>query len=210
MNNQMQDAPLEYYRERIRELDPEEASKRTGITFDPENGRFTLEVLGHTIFAKWPEFKLEPSDEKSCPKILYGFSMHILTMRFLIEGAAAPASGEFKAYRDLPWGELYDKNFQGRCIKRFAYGFGFSPEKFEKAAEALGGVRLEMGDISFDLPFFGGVICRLILWTPDDEFPPSAQFLFSDNTPVAFNAEDLAAVGDVVIGALKEMSAGRK
>jgi hypothetical protein len=41
---------------------------------------------------------------------------------------------------------------------------------------------------------------------PDDEFPPSAQFLFSDNTPAAFNAEDLAAVGDVIIGTLKEIS----
>jgi hypothetical protein len=51
----------------------------------------------------------------------------------------------------------------------------------------------------------GGVVCRLIVWSPDEEFPPSAQFLFSDNTPAAFNAADLAAVGDVVIEALLEV-----
>jgi len=89
---------------------------------------------------------------------------------------------------------------------RFAYGFGYKPGAFEKAAEKLGGGKLELGDKSFDLPFLGGVVCRFILWTPDDEFPPSAQILFSDNAQFAFNAEDLAGVGDVVIGALKEMS----
>jgi hypothetical protein len=132
--------------------------------------------------------------------------MQILAIRYIIAGAAAPPSGAFKAYRELPWGELYDANFQGRCIARFAYGFGFKPDKFENAAEALGGVKLDLGDRSFDLPFLGGVICRFILWAPDDEFPPSSQILFSDNTQVAFNAEDLAGVGDVIISALKEMS----
>ena len=203
MNNQMQDAPMEFYREKFREVDPDEAAKRTGISFDGELKRFELEVLGHIVYALWPDFELVPADSENCPEVLYGFAMQILTVRFLLEGVAAPSSGEFKAYRDLPWGELYDANFQGRCIKRFAYGFGYKPDAFKKAATALGGVQLELGDASFDLPFMGGVICRLILWTPDDEFPPSAQFLFSNNTQVAFNAEDLAGVGDVVVGALK-------
>ena len=206
MNNQMQDAPLEHYHAKFRELDPEEAARRTGLNYDSVSGQFTLNVLGHTIYALWPEFRLVPSDPERCPKILCGFSMQILTIRFLIAGAAAKGSGGYKAYRELPWGELYDANFQGRCIMRFAFGFGYKPDKFGKAAELLGGSRLELGDMSYDMPFLGGLLCRFILWTPDDEFPPSAQILFSDNAPSAFNAEDLAGVGDVVIGALKEMS----
>ena len=207
MSNQMQDAPLEHYHAIFRVLDPEEAAKRTGLYFDAGKGRFTFVALGFTIYAKWPEFELIPADPESCPKILYSFSMQILAIRFLIAGAAAPANGEFKAYRELPWGALYDANFQGRCIARLAYGFGFKLNAFEKAAEQLGGVKNDLGDSSYDLLFLGNVICRLILWAPDDEFPPSSQILFSDNTPLAFNAEDLAGVGDVVISALKEMSA---
>jgi len=206
MNNQMQEAPLEHYHARFRELDPEEASRRTGLHFDKRNGKFTLKVLGHTIYVEWPEFRIVPAEPQSCPKILNGFSMQILAIRFIIAGAAAPASGEFKAYRELPWGELYDANFQGRCIMRFAYGFGYKPEKFGKAAELLGGIKQEPGDMSYDMPFLGDVLCRFILWAPDEEFPPSAQILFSNNAQSAFNAEDLAGVGDVVIGALKEMS----
>jgi len=203
VKNQIYEAPLEIYKERFRSLDPEEAAIRTGCAFDAELGRFSIEVLSLTIYALWPEFELIPADPQKCPEVLYGFSAQILTIRFLLEGAASLAIGLFKAYRELPWGQLYDANFQSRCIKRFAYSFGYSPEKLKKAAEALGGLKLDLGDISFDLHFMGGVVCRLILWTPDDEFPPSAQILFSGNTPAAFNAEDLAGVGDVVISALK-------
>jgi hypothetical protein len=206
MVNQMQDAPLEYYSAKYRAIDPEEATIRTGCPFDAGRARFTIKTLGHTLYAAWPEFDLVPEDSGSCPGMLRDFAMQLLTMQFLISGVAAPSSGAFKAYRELPWGEVYDSNFTGRCIKRFAYGFGFKPEKFAKAAEELGGVKLELGDMSYDLPFLGGVICRLILWMPDEEFPPSAQFLFSDNTQLSFNAEALAGVGDVVISALKQKS----
>ena len=43
----------------------------------------------------------------------------------------------------------------------------------------------------------------MILWEGDDEFPPSSQILFSDNFPVSFAAEDMAVMGDVIIGSLK-------
>ena len=203
MKEQQKSAPLEYYYIKYRETDPLEAARRTGLVFDSERGRFEIRALGHSLYAQWPEYKLAPADEKTCPKMLYDFSMEIVVARYIIEGADMPSHGGFKAYRELPWGEVYDANFQGRCIKRLAYSFGTRLDSFKKAAEALGGVELGYGDASFDLPFIGNIVCRLILWAPDDEFPPSAQFLFSDNTQFAFNAEDLAAVGDVVIGALK-------
>ena len=201
----------DHHLDRYREIDPMEAAERTGLEFDPGLSRFSMSVLGYKLYAKWPEFKLFPDDQKSCPKTLYDFQMQVLAMRVLYLGVRAPSSGSFKAYRELPWGELYDTNFNGRCIKRFAYGFGFKPDAFEKAAEQLGGVKPDaggasFGDVSYDFPFLGGITCRFILWTPDDEFPPSAQILFSDNSVLMYNAEDLAAVGDVIINALKEMS----
>jgi len=215
---------------KFREIDPTEAFVRTDLKFDNENSRFILETLGHQLYAEWPEFKLIPADEKTCPKTLYDFQMQVLAMRVLYLGVSAPSSGKLKAYRELPWGDVYDRNFNGRCIKRFAFGFGFNPDKFEKAAVLLGGTKPDTkgnskndsvqhksfgddstrstscGDASFDFPFLGGIICRFILWKPDEEFPPSAQILFSDNSVLMYNAEDLASVGDVIITALKEVS----
>ena len=214
MEKQNWDISYDMHLDKYREIDPAEVTARTGLEFDSESSRFKLSTLGYDLYAEWPEFKLLPADAENCPKALYGFQMQILAMRVLYTGIHAPQTNVFKAYRELPWGELYDSNFNGRCIKRFAFGFGFKPDVFKKAAEQLSGKILSpesmsgasMGDIAFDFPFLGGIISRFILWKPDDEFPPSAQILFSDNSAIMYNAEDLAAVGDVIISALKEVS----
>jgi len=192
--------------QKYRELDPQEASARTNIQFNHDNSRFTITILGYELYAQWPEFLLTPRNPEKCPKTLYGFQMQVLVLRILYLGIYAPATGNFNAYRELPWGDLYDANFNGRCIKRFVYGFGFKPETFINAAEKLNGIKISGGDIAYEFPFSGNIKCRFILWKPDDEFPPSGQILFSDNSPLMYNAEDLAAVGDVIISALKEAS----
>ena len=206
MKKQNWEISFEHHLKKYSEIDPVEASARTGLEFDPVLSRFTLDVLGHSLYAVYPEFKLIPANEKTCPKTLYNFQTQVLVMRVLYLGISAPSTGKFKAYRELPWGDVYDANFNGRCIKRFAFSFGFKPDVFAQAAEKLGGVRQNLGDVSYDFPFLGGITCRFILWKPDEEFPPSAQILFSDNSALMYNAEDLAAVGDVIISALKEES----
>jgi len=206
MEKQNWDISFDMHLEKYREIDPFEAAERTNLEYDPEHSRFTLHALGYQLYAEWPEFKLIPADNETCPKNLYGFEMQVLVLRVLYLGINAPQTGNFKAYRDLPWGGLYDTNFNGRCIKRFAFGFGFKPDIFAKAAEKLGGKKLDLGDVSYEFPFPVDIACRFILWKPDEEFPPSAQILFSDNSVLIYNAEDLAAVGDVIISSLKEMS----
>ena len=79
----------------------------------------------------------------------------------------------------MPWGEVYLRQFDGRCIKRLAFSYG----------NRLG-----------DFPEYK---IQMILWEGDEEFPPSSQILFSDNFPVSFQAEDMAVMGDVIIGSLK-------
>ena len=59
------------------------------------------------------------------------------------------------------------------------------------------------GDIAYQLEIFPGYLVQMILWEGDEEFPPSSQILFSDNFPVSFAAEDMAVMGDVIIGSLK-------
>jgi len=206
MEKQNWEISFDIHLKKFSEIDPLEAAMRTNLEYDAEQSRFIIHALGHRLYVEWPVFKIIPADNEACPKKLYDFQMQVLVMRVLYLGIYAPQTGNFKAYRDLPWGGLYDTNFNGRCIKRFAFGFGFKPDVFAKAAEKLSGKKLELGDVAYELPFLGNVACRFILWKPDDEFPPSAQILFSDNSVLMYNAEDLAAVGDVIISALKEMS----
>ena len=82
----------------------------------------------------------------------------------MTEGAAAPASGKFLTYREIPWGEVYFKQFQGRCIFRLAYGFGNKLEKFAAIMDKIGGTKLDFGDISYEFEFLNGLQLRMILW----------------------------------------------
>jgi hypothetical protein len=193
-----------------------------------QDGAFHVTLLGQPLLASWHEFGLTTVHD-NCPAVLLGDLAQILIIRFLLEGAVVPSSGKFLTYRELPWGDVYDSNFQGRCVKRLAFTFGNRLESFIAAAEKLGGKALSLspgvaepsapGDTpassaravietpprgaSVELRFFEDVFIRLIVYAGDDEFPPSAQFLFSDNAWAAFTAEDLAAAGDLVISALK-------
>lgn len=202
MKNQKDEAPLAIYTARYAEIDPQTVTARCGAAFD--GGGFTLTLMGYPIYAAWPEFSIKTAE--GAPAALSSAAVKILVLRYLTEGVAAPATGRFLVYRELPWGAVYDANFQGRCSRRLAFTFGTKPELFRRACQALGARPLELPDVSYELPFFDGLAIRLVLRDGDEEFPPTSQFMFSDNFVTALSAEDVAVVGEVVIKVLKELS----
>ena len=190
--------PYEHYMEIYRSLKPEDISSRTHVPYDAETQTFTLRLMGVTYQVSWPDYEVRHLDREDLQyyPLEGAANARILVLRYLTEGAAAPATGKFLTYREVPWGEVYFKQFQGRCLLRLAYGVG-----------KLGAKQLSHGDAGYEFEFLNGLYLQFLLWEGDDEFPPSAQILFSDNFPVAFvMGEDMAVVGDVSIGALKALS----
>ena len=201
--------PYEHYMEIYRGLDPQDISSRTNIPYERETQTFTLRLMGVTYQVSWPDYEVRHLDREDLQyyPLEGAANARILVLRYLTEGAAAPATGKFLTYREVPWGEVYFKQFQGRCLFRLAYGFGNKLQKFREIMEKLGGRPLSHGDAGYEFEFLNGLYLQFLLWEGDDEFPPSAQILFSDNFPVAFvMGEDMAVVGDVSIGALKALS----
>lgn len=215
--DQKNGVPLSYYRELLAGKDPEELARRSGIPFG--DGAFRLTLLGRGI-------RLLTADGTSAGGVAPVFdsgtsvfddgtpappNVQILLLRLVTSGALAPSGGRLLAYRELPWGSVYDANFRGRCIGRLARSFGRDLQAFDRICVRLGGISAGKG--SWDLPFIcvgegcGGPILtvRLTLWPGDEEFPASAQFLFSDNFPAAFTAEDTAVVGDVILNTMSAM-----
>jgi hypothetical protein len=203
--NNREGRPLEIYRALYEKLDPPEVAERCGVAYDPETGSFELNFMGNRHAVSYPEFSIRtvvknvPADRLAEPG-----PAHILVIRYLIEGRLMPATGKYLTYREVPWGSVYEPNFSGRCIKRLAYSYGNSRGLFSKIMEAMKARAIKGGDVAYELEFMDGLFIRYLLWEGDDEFPPSAQILFSDNFPGAFTAEDLAVVGDVTIDAMKE------
>lgn len=200
--------PYEHYLELYRNADPEEISRRTGIPYDSAKHTFKLRLMGITYEILFPDYQVNHCQEETIGyyPLETQVNARILILRFLVESQRANASGKFLTYREVPWGNVYLKQFQGRCLMRLAYGYGNRLEKFGEIMERIGAEKKNFGDASYEFEFLNGLKLQFILWAGDDEFPPSAQILFSDNFPMAFQAEDMAVVGDVSISMLKALN----
>ena len=180
------------------------AAARCAIPYDSEKKLFTIRMMGYEYQVSWPEFEVTPLTPGKKYYVLRDMGKaKILVMRYLLEGSAAPSTGKFLTYREIPWCEVYYKQFSGRCLCRLAFGFGFKLDAFKKAMEEVGGKTLNYGDAGYEFELMNGLYMRFALWAGDDEFPPSSQILFSDNFPVAFHGEDMTVCGDVSIGTVK-------
>ncbi len=196
--------PYEYYLKTYQEIDPKEISERTGFFYDEEKKVFTVVFMGSTYEISFPDYEIShKEDEKGVYPLEEAMNAKIFMVRYLSEKAKTPSSGKFLTYREVPWGEVYFRQFQGRCLMRLAFSYGNKLEAFKKVMTAMGAKPLEQGDCAFELEFMEGFFIRLILWEGDDEFPPSSQILFSDNFAVTFAAEDLAVAGDICINMMK-------
>ena len=189
--------PMAHYQSVFAGKDPEEMSLNSHVPY--ADGKFSLTLLSRPVTVTWPGMESRYEDDGSET----ASNIRILLARLIMDGALTPAHGKLLAYTDMPWGNVYAQQFRGRCILRLAGTYGNNLPGFRAACEQLGGVSAASGDASYDLPFLPGLTVRLILWEGDDEFQPQAQILFSDNTPDAFQAEDNAVVGDVVLNAMK-------
>ncbi len=200
--------PWEHYLEEYRNTDPASIAGRLEIPYDPEQKMFTVQFMGTVYHVSWPDFEVshEPDGLGYYP-MEDMIKARILTLRYLLNGSSAEGSGAFRTYREMPWGEVYLRQFDGRCIKRLAFSYGSRLSQFAEIMEYMGAQKAEQGDLSYRLTIYPGHQVQMILWEGDDEFPPSSQFLFSDNFPLSFEAEDIAQMGDVLIGSLKKYQA---
>ena len=210
--------PLRYYEAIYQKLDPGEIARRCNLEFDRESSRFSLRVLGTEYGVPHPQFALLDMDSheshgevhESLGEAASEASAYekILFLRYLCEGKYFPDQGKRLSYNEIPWGSVYYRNFEGRCLRRCACVLGKDIKKFTETIEnnpKLRAEALKVGDASYRLEFINGLYITIILWGADDEFPSSAQLLFDDNFVFAFTAEDLAVAAEVLTDRLKKL-----
>lgn len=204
LENNITEKPLSHYLDLYKKIDPVKAASRCDVKYDKEQKQFMLELLGQKYYINYPEFSVEIKDSKPIHTILVSsVYAQILIIRYLIAGKAIPFMGKYCSYREFPWGEVYYRQFYERCIVRTASTFGKRPDNLKTLMHTIKGKKIKGADYSYELEFIKGLYMKFLFWEADDEFPPSAQILFSDNFHYAFSAEDLAVIGDVTIGMFK-------
>lgn len=83
--------------------------------------------------------------------------------------------------------------------------YGNRPETIERIMDTLGGVQVHMADKGYELEIFENLYLRFLFWEGDEEFSASSQILFSSNFSGAFDAYDLAEIGEICINTFNEI-----
>ena len=154
--------PLEHYLEEYRKIDPKEAAIRCGVEYDEEKQQFHIRLMGYRYLVDYPEFAVhkENEEEEGVFLLLDSVPAKIIVIRFLTSGQFVKSSGKYVTYREVPWGEVYFRQFEGRCLMRLKFGFGFKLDKFAEAMEKMGAQKISV-DALTGPDFTGRIVPRI-------------------------------------------------
>ena len=193
--------PLAYFMDKYADADPALIGERLKLETEDEGSTFVIRYLGHKYRVSHPALSIEPAEEGMIDFLSGNDSAKILLLRYLLFAAPSGHDGSFVSFREMPGGDLYFQPFQGRCIFRLLGKDGKRIDVFRQVLESMGAVKVSYADACYDVELFPDLYVRFILWEGDDEFPASAQILFSSNFRTAFETYDLAEIGGLCITA---------
>ena len=198
IENHKEEVPFAFYEEKFRALEPAAVIERLpSVSWDGEE--FTVRLLGRDFAISHPDYAIRALDGgRELPLPTQTF-----LLRYLLESKDVAWKGEWKTFREMPWGEMYIKPYTGRVLTRAAYTFSFKLNAFRAAAEKMGAEAVKHGDAGYRFDLVNGYRMQILVWQGDDEFPPNAQVLYSDNFAEGFAAEDRVVAGDILITMIK-------
>lgn len=198
IENHKEEVPFAHYEALFRDLNPQEVLERLPeVGFD--GGAFQVTLLGRGFSITYPGCEFSAKDGGALPPL----PTRTFLLRYLLESKQVAFGGAWKTFREMPWGEMYIKPYTGRVLTRAAFTFGTRVAAFKAAAEKMGAVPLKHGDAGYQFDLIGPYRMQIMVWEGDDEFPPNAQVLYSDNFAEGFAAEDRVVAGDILISTIK-------
>ena len=198
IENHKEEVPFAFYEEKFRILDPAEVTARvTDVQWD--GTEFTVKLLGRGFAISHPEYAIRALDGGAVPPL----PTQTFLLRYLLESKDVAWTGTWKTFREMPWGEMYIKPYTGRVLTRAAFTFGTRVAAFCAACEKMSARAVNHADAGFCFDLIGGYQMQILIWQGDEEFPPNAQVLYSDNFAEGFAAEDRVVAGDILISAIK-------
>lgn len=198
LENHKEEVPFSHYEGLFRELEPQAAAARLPhVGWDGKE--FYVNLLGREYIISWPDYGIRVRDGGALPPL----PTQTFLLRYLLEGKNTAWQGQWMTFREMPWGELYIRPYTGRVLNRAAFTFGNRVASFRAACEKLGAVPVKHGDAGFQFDLIGPYRMQILVWAGDEEFPPNAQVLYSDNFAEGFAAEDRVVAGDILISWIK-------
>ncbi len=190
---------VEEARGALRSLKPSKLMLRSGCERD-EDGNFRLVFFWREYTISADDFIVRRTDTGEEPPSF----VQSLILTYLVTADGTTPSSRWIGFRELPDGMFYVQAFQGYTGGRLVRELRGGIEAFRRAAEALGGESLELGDAGYAFTVLPRVRLAVVYWEGDEEdgFPPQARVLFEDSTAHYMPTDGLAILGSQLVGRL--------
>ncbi len=187
---------LELAQRNLRSLTPETVAHRAGVelTSSEEGPEFRLKILGRGYRVPFPECTVYDVSTETPASV----SPTLIALHYLITADGSPVRHEWVPFRVIPGGSVYEAAFRRRSVEPLLGSFASDPAGLHQAAAVLGGIRGEMGDVSYIFDALPRLPMACVLWLADDEQGAEANILFDADAPRYLPTEDLAALAGML------------
>jgi hypothetical protein len=192
---------VEQARATLRSLRPEKLVLRSGCEHDEDDG-FRLAFFWEEYIVSAEDFTVRRADTGEQPA---SFTQSLI-LTYLATADGTTPSSRWVGFRDLPDGMFYVQAFEGYSGGRLVRELQGGAAAFRRAAEALGGEPLEIGDAGYVFSVLPRVHLALVYWEGDEEFPSQARVLFEDTAAHYMSTDGLAILGSQLVGRILKAS----
>ena len=160
-----------------------------------ENGDLKITHFGRCCAICLETGDIRDLDEPTA-ELSIGEMLNIYTLLYYVKPNAA-LSGEWMPFEQLKDASVFGPAFRKGNLEPFAKMFSGRPEALAKGCEALGGVKLNVGDVGYELKAFDCIPMRVIFWDADDEFEAQANILFDSSATDFIHVESTVTIASV-------------
>jgi hypothetical protein len=169
--------------EELQNLDPQQAASMSGAEYQETSstmGQIKLAFFGQDYLIHVPNYTVQKLDteqasDKDQELIVI---IRILLLHYLLNADGTPLAQSWATLSQFPGGQSYESVLKIRGSQPLEQTFATNVDGFIAAAEALGGERLSLGDVSFSFDILPRLRLAPVLYVADEEFPSSVDILF--------------------------------
>ncbi|MDA8234840.1 MAG: DUF3786 domain-containing protein [Clostridia bacterium] len=102
----------------------------------------------------------------------------IIIWSYLINAKGLEPVGKWVGFAEMPGAQNHQQMFKRNTTEPLAQTFGADAEGFARAAAALGGQKVKLGDSGYVFQVFPKVLVAVSIYLDDEEFPANANLIF--------------------------------